>query len=240
MVSRAGAGSLWLSFRSESTDELLRAISSERGASQNCRGRLGDLLMLQPPRERTLPILHGSFGRVIGEARSFRTLPPDQLAEVLSAREDQARELFIGGAVDPESGTLALVRGDLDRVIVPLSIFRPSGTSKPDFRRFELDDHGHAIRFGGYEAAAEFVLYEVDPEYRRRVNAKRRDEERGFGPSLRRLRIQRGLSRDDFPGVSAKTIARIERGEVERPHGRTLRVIAEVLDVEPGEIEGYR
>jgi DNA-binding Xre family transcriptional regulator len=177
--------------------------------------------------------------RVIGEARLFRTLPPDQLAEVLSASEDHARELFIGGAVDPESGTLALVRGDLDRVFVPLSIFRPSGTSKPEFRRFELDDYGHTIRFGGYEAAAEFVLYEVDPEYRRRVNAQRRAEEQGFGPSLRRLRIQRGLSREDFPGVSAKTIARIERGEVEKPHGKTLRVIAAALDVEPGEIEGH-
>jgi transcriptional regulator with XRE-family HTH domain len=38
---------------------------------------------------------------------------------------------------------------------------------------------------------------------------------------------------------TAKTIARIERGETEAPHGRTLRAIAARLQVEPKEITSY-
>ncbi len=47
------------------------------------------------------------------------------------------------------------------------------------------------------------------------------------------------VSRDDFAPLSAKTIARIERNEVEKPHGETLRIIAKRLNVDPEEIETY-
>jgi transcriptional regulator with XRE-family HTH domain len=39
--------------------------------------------------------------------------------------------------------------------------------------------------------------------------------------------------------INAKTIARIERGEVEKPHGETLAKISDVLGVEPDEIDTY-
>ena len=88
---------------------------------------------------------------------TFVTLPPDQLLEVLSAPKEQSRDLFIGGIVDKRSWTLSLLCGNLERVVVSLSIFRPSGKAVPDFDHFELDDHGHTIRFGIYEAAADFI-----------------------------------------------------------------------------------
>ena len=90
-------------------------------------------------------------------------------------------------------------------------------------------------QFKKYDA----VLYEMDEDYRRRLNNERRAEDRSLGASLRRLRLQRGLSRDDFPGVSAKSIARIERGEVEKPHAGTLRKVADRLGVAVKEIESY-
>ena len=39
--------------------------------------------------------------------------------------------------------------------------------------------------------------------------------------------------------ASSKEIARIETGKVKQPHRSTLERIAEVLKVEPGEIERY-
>ena len=195
--------------------------------------------MLESPRPKTVPFLKSLFGNLVGEAPKFQFLPKDQLCEVLAGRSETARDVFMGGVVDTEFGLLSLVRGNLDRVTVPLSIFRPSGTAKPDFRRFELDDYGHTLRFGKYEASSHFILYEADPDYRTRMNAKRRAEETGFGPSLRRLRTLKGVSRDDFSGISAKTIARIERGEVERPHGTTRVVISRTLGVGLDEIESY-
>ena len=92
------------------------------------------------------------------------TLPPDQLAEVLSAPTERRRQLFISGLIHTKNQTLTLVRGDLRPLVVPLSLFTPSGTAKPDFSRFEMDDHGMTLRFGDYEAAADFVLYAVDPD----------------------------------------------------------------------------
>ena len=60
-----------------------------------------------------------------------------------------------------------------------------------------------------------------------------------FGGSLRRLRLQKGLSRSDFAPLSSKTIARLERGEVEVPHGDTLEAIARRLGVPAAEISSY-
>jgi len=97
----------------------------------------------------------------------------------------------------------------------------------------------HTLRFGEYEASAHLVLYQLDPAYRRRAKQQRIAEERGFGPSLRRLRILRHLSRGDFPGITAKTIARLERGETAKPHGRTLLRIAKTLGVPPDQLESY-
>jgi hypothetical protein len=154
-------------------------------------------------------------------------------------RRETARDLFIGGSVDRVSETLALARGNLETIVVPLPMFRSSGKATPDPSDFAVEDYGHTVRLGEYEAAADAILYEVDPDFRKRLNAERRQEDRGFGASLRRLRLQRRLARADFPGLSAKTIARIERGDTGKPHGKTLAILAKALGVKPDQIESY-
>jgi hypothetical protein len=175
----------------------------------------------------------------VGQVKSFRALPFEELVDVLLGPREEVRDLFIGGSVDPMSETLTLTRGNLDTLVVPLSMFRPSSKATPDPSDFAVEDYGHTVRLGEYEAAADAILYEVDPDYRKRLNAKRRQEDRSFGASLRRLRLQRRRGRADFPGLSAKSIARIERGETGKPHAKTLAVLAKVLGVEPDEIETY-
>jgi hypothetical protein len=51
--------------------------------------------------------------------------------------------------------------------------------------------------------------------------------------------LQRRLKRTHFPGVSTKTIARIERGDVGKPHGKTMEIIAQRLGVTPDQIETF-
>ena len=124
--------------------------------------------------------------------------------------------------------------------MVPLAIFKPTGTGTTmDPSDFEVIDSSHAIRLGPYEAAADAIFYETDPEYRRRLRRQLRQEEKTFGASLRRLRVLRGLRQGDFTPLSAKTVARIERGEVAKPHGPTLARLAHRLGVAPEEIESY-
>jgi hypothetical protein len=228
---------IWIARKSDCVEHLLAAASSF-AMHQQKRMTFGDLLMLEPAaRPEMLPPLHSQFRRIVGEVRDFHLLPPDQLIEVLLSKNKA--DFFIGGTVDQTGGSITLARGDLTTMTVPLSVFATKGPCKPDFGKFELDDYGYTLRFGAYEASAHSVLYKVDPEYRRKAHQQRVAEERGFGPSLRRLRILRHLSRDDFPGITSKTIARIERGETERPHGKTLENLAKVLQVASSDIESY-
>jgi hypothetical protein len=173
---------------------------------------------------------------VFGSSKDF--LPPEELGEVLA--DDQRADLVIGGIVDHELKTITLWRGSLEPLSVPFSAFTPSGNGvTPDFYQFRVTDYGQTIQLGPYEAATEALLYEFDPDYRRRIGKKRRESEQSFGAALRRLRKQRGLRREDFePELSAKTIARIEQGEQDpnRLHPHTLEVLSEKLGVKPEEI----
>ncbi|MBW3540995.1 MAG: helix-turn-helix domain-containing protein [Planctomycetes bacterium] len=74
----------------------------------------------------------------------------------------------------------------------------------------------------------------------RHISKQRLKEDQSFGAALRRLRKQRGLRREVFePEVSAKTIARIEQGKVQRIQQKTLKTLAEHLSVDPEEIETF-
>src|SRR5207249_10575707 len=118
----------------------------------------------------------------------------------------------------------------LRRLAVPFDWFkRRPGGPKPDFKNFAITDSGQTVRLGEYEAGADAILYEFDTEARRRMREREIRADQSFGGALRRLRLQKGLSRSDFPRLDAKTIARIERGEVEKPHDDTLAVIAKRL-----------
>jgi hypothetical protein len=163
----------------------------------------------------------------------------DDLLEILSAPEEERRSLFVGVRWDETQQGLVLVRGDLSYWFAPADMFAPAadGTT-PDFRQARVTDSGNTVALGAYEASADAILYEVDPHYRRELNRKRRAEEQGFGPALRRLRLQRGLKQEDFAPLDRKTISRLEHQQT-RPQVETLRVLGERLGVEPKEIETY-
>lgn len=173
---------------------------------------------------------------VTGPPASF--LPLEEVREVLAS--DTRQDLLLGVLVSVEPKALVLIRGNLDRLVVPWSWFRPTPSGlAPDFTDVEVIDSGLTIRAGQYEAAVDAVLYEFDRDYRARERQRRLEIDTSFGAALRRLRLQKRVSRSEFTGISEKEIARIERGEVERPHGSTLRAIADRLGVAPAAIETY-
>lgn len=178
------------------------------------------------------------FERVVARDKGMSLLPTSDLIEVLSSEDRQ--DLLIGGAVDADAHTVVVLRGNLDAVFVPFSWFtsRPGGPT-PDFRDFEVIDGGQTIRLGEYQAAVDALLYEKDAGFRRRLRERELERDDSFGGALKRLRLLRGLKRADFDGITAKEIARIERGAVKKLHGKTLQLLARKLGVSPGEIETY-
>lgn len=225
--------SLLISLDADRTVELLSTLAASAEAPSRA-------ILLHGVEPATLVTAAQRFERIAsGDPEAF--LPPEELSEVL--RAENRCDLFVGGSVDAATRTLVLWRGDLSALAVPFAAFSPSGDgTEPDFTKFAVRDFGHTIRLGDYEAAGDSLLYEFDADYRRRIGALRRATEQSFGASLRRLRKQRGLSREDFaPHVAAKTIARIERGEQPKEAVRpaTLAKIAKRLGVAPDEIESY-
>lgn len=196
------------------------------------------LLLLEEPHARQHAVLHALFRAVVARREGLRLLPDHELLEVVAAPNRD--ELLIGGGVDEEDGVVVLRRGNLLPVIVPLAWFTSSRAGpKPDPSRLSIADFGQTVRLGEYEAATHAILYDFDEEYRRSAKKRALERDKSFGGALRRLRVLRGLSQDGFAGISAKEIARIEKGAVKKPHGETLRILAKRLRVKPEEIETY-
>lgn len=230
-LTKPDTAALWISYDKTLTRELLRSMS-HAGVS------FADAVFIHPlAAESTVTIASYFKHFAFSEDKFF--LEPVELAEALTA--DNRSDLFIGGLVDDSAETITLWRGNLERLTVPYSAFPKSGDGiKPDFARFKVADYGQTISFGGYEAAADAVLYEHDPDYRRRIKKERQATEQSFGASLRRLRVQRGLSRDDFaPEIASKTVARIESGEVKSVQKKTMEALAKRLGVTPDEIGSF-
>lgn len=230
-VAHAARDSLWVSYASDLTEALVRNASMGTPA-------WGFGLFVHSLDANTIPAL-SSFFRHIAFTMDGGFISAQELVEVLEA--DHRADLFIGGSVNHVTGTITFWRGNLMPLTVPFSAFDKSGdATKPDFNKFSVIDCGQTVGLGDYEAAVDAILYEYDPLYRRRILRQRLQEDQSFGASLRRLRKQRGLRREDFgPDLSAKTIARIEQGKVRRIHNKTLNALAQHLSVGPEEIATF-
>jgi DNA-binding Xre family transcriptional regulator len=123
--------------------------------------------------------------------------------------------------------------------VVPREWFIDRPLAVPDFGHLAIRDFGQTVALGGYEVASDAILYEFDSDYRKRMKHRHILENDSFGGSVHRLRLQKGVLRSDFPGLSAKELARIERGEIAKPHARTLSKLARRLGVHPGELASY-
>ena len=210
-------------------------VGSLPGAPGRKLKKLVVLRSLSPEHRETL---RGFFRDVIvpGPARFIRDRA--ELVEVLVA--DHRDDLLLGGMADPEAGAVVLIRGNLETLTVPFDWFSAAEhATRADFEDVEVIDSGQTLRLGDYEAATDAILYAFDPAYRRRAKANALELDDTFGGALKRLRLSRRLTREEFPGVSSKEVARIETGKVKQPHRSTLEKIAEVLNVEPEEIGSY-
>jgi len=222
---------LWIAPTGPALDLLCEALTGRALSGQR-------LLALGHADAGRRQIMRACFRDVVSADEGVQLLPIPELLEVLNA-PDRA-DLLIGGTVALEDSAVVLIRGDLGRLVVPLKWFRPRPDGPgPDPLRFSIADHGQTVRLGEYEAATAAVLYEFDEQYRKRAKKRHLDSDTSLGGALRRLRLQKELRQADFPGVTAKEIARIERGEIKRPHRRTLATIAARLGVSVDQLASY-
>jgi hypothetical protein len=183
-------------------------------------------------------VLSTWFRHVVIRKDGISLLPPTDLLEVIQA--ENRDELFIGGAFDARDKMVILYRGSVDPIVVPLEWFREHhGGVRVDPGKLTVIDYGQTVKLGDYEAGADAILYEFDEEYRRSARKRLVDSDPSLGGAIRRLRLQRGLNQGDFAPIPSRTIARIERGEVARPRGATLKGIANRLNVAVDSLGSY-
>jgi hypothetical protein len=231
-LARRGPYSLWIA-PSKPAVELLLGTLPRRPRSDDRR-----LLLLERTQGEAINLAHAHFRFVVSGGDGVRLLPTDELIEVLGSKD--AADLFIGGIVLTAQSAILLYRGSLEPISIPMEWFAPRpGSPDPDFSRFSVTDYGQTIRLGDYEAAADAILYEFDEDHRLRAKKRRLEEDESIGGSLRRLRLQKGLRQSDFPGVTAKEIARIEHGKVRNPHQETLRRIADRIGIPVDQLQSF-
>lgn len=224
--------SLWIA-PSEPAMQLLLGTLPQRPRSDDRR-----LLSLERARGEVQNLVHAHFRFVVSVGDGVRLLPIAELIDVLGS--DNRADLFVGGVVLAAQSALLLYRGNLEPITIPFNWFvaRP-GSPAPDVSKFTVTDYGQTVRLGEYEAATDAILYEFDEDYRIRAKKRRLQEDETIGGSIRRLRLQRGLRQSDFPGVTAKEIARIEGGKVKKPHRETLQKIADRTGVAVDQLQSY-
>lgn len=187
------------------------------------------LLLESVPRIR-IEYLKQLFDDVVAPDDDIDLLPEQQIFAVLA--EDHPEDYFIGAGYNEDDDAVVVYRGDLRALSLSTSDFEANPQAEPDPTDLEIVDFGQTLRLGDYQVPADAILMERDSEFRRRKKAERRKFDDTFGGSIRRLREQKGLNQDQIPGVSAKTVGRIERNEVENPRDETLEKLADAFDVE--------
>jgi hypothetical protein len=228
-VRRSDGKDLWIVLSNQVTKLLFADIHfSPR--------KTPELIVLGDISRSRVDIIRNFFKRFICQPEI--KLPIEQLAEIMAAKNRS--DLLIGGEMDEDGGMVLFYRGDFSPLLVPLTAFPTSGEGiEPDFSRFTIEDSGQSVRFGEYEASTESILYEFDVDYRKRYRKNLIKTEKGLGPSIRRLRLQKGLRQTDFSEVHEKEIRRIEAGEIKKPHQTTLRKIAAQLGVGEEDLDTY-
>ena len=196
------------------------------------------LLMLEAMGDAAREVLEALFLVVVGPQPKTRLLPRDQLLAVLAS--ERREDLFLAATFDPEANVIVLHRGNLTALVVPVGWFEAKpGPGAPRPAEVRVTDYGQTVALGEFEAAADAILYELDPAARRRMKNRTIDGDKSLGGSIRRLRIHRRVSRDEFGAIDGKTVARIERNEIAKPRIKTLEVTAKRLGVSIAELETY-
>jgi len=180
-------------------------------------------------RSEILPAVLARFERII----YFDA--PDHVSSVMQKAIAQFdASVVVGSLFDPAGRILTLMRGDLAAVVVPQEVLSKHFAGING--RPQLSDDGTRLVYGDKSVPVVDVLMEVDPVFRREYRRQMWAQQRDLASRVRHLRKLRRARREDFPGLTSKTIARIERGEIKMPQRETLRLIAIHLGVDADQL----
>ncbi len=205
-------------------DTCLNAIAQAVVSSPR---KAGVLVIPWLPRAEIFPILLRGFHRVLPlSVNAF----PEGAQRLCDAMKNAEPARLIGAVPDVSLAAVTIFRADLSSLCVAEAWFKQSGDNAiTDIAALRLEDDGSMVRLGSRRWPAHQVIAAFDATFRRRLRQLEHTQNDTLGGLIRRTRKDRRLAREEFPGIDAKTIARIERNEIIRPQRETLRLIAQSL-----------
>jgi transcriptional regulator with XRE-family HTH domain len=205
-------------------DTCLNAIAQ---AVVSAPRKAGVLVIPWLPRGEIFPILLRGFHRVLPLSVSAFPNNIQRLRDGINAAEP-AR--LLGAVPDAALAAVTLYRADLSSLCVAADWFTQGGENViTDISALRLEEDGTMVHLGSRRWPAHQVIAAFDSNFRRRLRRLELTQNDTLGGLVRRTRKERRLAREEFPGIDAKTIARIERNEITRPQRETLRLIAQTL-----------
>ncbi len=218
LAARRKLNSVIVAANNISLDAIAHAVvSSPRKA--------GVLVIPWLPRAEIFPFLLRGFHRVLPLCITAFPENAKRLCDAIMAAEP-AR--LIGAVSDMALAAVTLFRADLSAICVPQHWFDQSG-DMADMRALKLEEDGSVVKIGSRRWESHHIIRDFDANFRRTLRRMELTKNNSLGGLIRSTRTQRRLGRDEFPGIDSKTIARIERNEINRPQRETLRLIAQTL-----------
>ena len=222
LAARRKLNSVIVAANEISLDAIAQAVvSSPRKA--------GVLVIPWLPRAEIFPFLLRGFHRVLPLPITAFPDNAKRLCEAIHAAES-AR--LIGAVPDLALAALTVFRADLSAICLPAHWFEQSGDNGlNDIRALKLEEDGSVVKIGSRRWQSHQIISSFDANFRRTLRRLELTQNDSLGALIRRTRKERRLGREEFPGIDAKTIARIERNEIMRPQRETLRLIAQTLGI---------
>lgn len=101
----------------------------------------------------------------------LKVLEQSELLNLMKLSTEKRHNYLISGYADFDNKQIMCFRGSGTSIAVPFSIFKPSGTGlEPDFESLEFIDYGQTVKLGEYEASVHAILYELDEEYKNKID----------------------------------------------------------------------
>lgn len=220
LASRRKLNSVIVAANDISLDAIAHAVvSSPRKA--------GVLVIPWLPRAEIFPFLLRGFHRLLPLCITAFPGNTKRLCDAIIAGES-AR--LIGAVPDMALAAVTLFRADLSALCLPKHWFDQGG-DMADIQAMKIEDDGAIVRIGSRRWESHQIVSAFDANFRRTLRRMELTQNDSLGGLIRSARKQRRLGRDEFPGIDSKTIARIERNEINRPQRETLRLIAQTLGV---------
>ena len=189
--------------------------------------KAGVLVIPWLPRAEIFPFLLRGFHRVLPLCVTAFPGNARRLCDAIIAGES-AR--LIGAVPDTALAAVTVFRADLSALCLPKHWFDQNG-DMADIREMKIEQDGAVVRIGSRHWESHLIISAFDVNFRRTLRRMELTQNDSLGGLIRSARKQRRLGRDEFPGIDSKTIARIERNEINRPQRETLRLIAQTLGV---------